>query len=705
MNRRRFSITVAAGLIMFLNMRFWHLSWLGIMASVAYLIVVSDGMSRGLIHRFGFENNWRVKLLGALAGIFTLGSTCGVFLVLWQLESIQIFLAMILTGLAAEYLSGPKLQYQRELETGEPLVEIINGKYYVVAFILLIIFGFITLARSAGGISALTPWEIISGRYIYIFYLAVLVLGGLIFSKLKTTALAGMLILISIMMFSYLPLSHKLFWGADGWRHLASIEQVVSGGRVVVTNFADSPNWVERINPGIFSYSQFWSLIAAGAKIFDADLIRLMAWFQPILAGIFFPILFYELALTLGFGRRQSLVFCWLGLLPFAIQAAGGFSLPVNLGFLFFLLFINLLLRRLKNPDARQLPILIGALALSLFGYALFVVLFGVLWLAVEIILRFKNKIENKKTFFIVISAAGFALIIPLLELVAGYAKFNGWPEMLSGVKSFIGNFSGYYLASGPRPHTIDTGNVFFNQIPSYAFVPNGFTEWRWWIVVVMVLMIIGAIFGAIKLLRDADWAKKLIALFGLGIFIGYIISRYFLAGENLLSRRLDAVVAVIILIFLFTAIEKFFTKNLFVSILIIFFGSIAITASYSLGPYSRAVSVDEYEAAKFVWSQTSGESKYCVVGDTYPLLALEAISQKKIIGGGFPIDQNFGQSELVKIYEEIIYSSHIIDLSQYRSKVLELTGADDCYLIIYGAGEIVNKPAVTIGDVVVYNY
>jgi hypothetical protein len=686
---------------MLANMQFWHLSWLGILAFAAYLIVVSDGMSRGFIHRFNFENNWRSKLLGTLAGIFALGSMCGVFLVFWRLGPIQIFLAMILVGLAAEYLSGQKLYYASSSETGGALVEIISGKYYVIAFLALIIFGFITLGQSSSGLSALSPWQIISSRYVYIFYLAALIIGGLIFSKLKTSALVGLFILLSVMMFACLPLSHELFWGADGWRHLASVEQIVSDGAVAVTNYADAPNWVERINPGIFSYSQFWSLLTVGAKVFNADLIQLIAWFQPILAGIFFPILFYELALAIGFGRRQSLVFCWLGLLPFAIQAAGGFSLPVNLGFLSFLLFAKVLLHRLKNPDPRQIPILIGIGALTLFGYALFAILFFVLWGAVEIILRFKHKFENKKTLFMISVGACFALIIPVLEFIAGYAKFNGWNSLWLGAKSFIGNFSGYYLASGPRPHVINTGNVFFNQIPSYAFMPNGFTEWRWWIIVLMVLIFVGAIFGAVKLLRDTNPAKNLVALFGIGIFTGQTISRYFLTGDNILSRRLDAVVAVFILIFLFTAIEKFFTKNLFVSVLIVFVGSIAIAASYSLGPYSRAVSANEYDAAEFVWSETANNSQHCVMGETYQLLALEAVSKKQIIGGGFPIDKNFGQAELTALFTNFKNG----DSDVLRAQAKFITNAPECFLITAKNDKIFSEDVAEFGNLSVYKF
>jgi hypothetical protein len=181
----------------------------------------------------------------------------------------------------------------------------------------------------------------------------------------------------------------------------------------------------------------------------------------------------------------------------------------------------------------------------------------------------------------------------------------------------------------------------------------------------------------------------------------GYIICRYILPGDNLLSRRLDAVVALFILIFLFTAIEKFFTKNLFVSILIIFFGSIAITASYSLGPYSRVVSADEFKAAQFVWSQSSGDTKHCVVGETYQLLALEAASQKQIIGGGFPIDENFGQSQLTALY----YSFNNGETGMLRNTAKQLTGASECFFIGSINDKIYSEQIAQFGNLVVYTF
>jgi hypothetical protein len=328
-------------------------------------------------------------------------------------------------------------------------------------------------------------------------------------------------------------------------------------------------------------------------------------------------------------------------------------------------------------------------------------------WLSFELIKRLSepHRMLNTKIVFVALTAV-VAFAIPVLEVAVGYSHIDPGKNYLAQTIQAVGNFSGYYLASGPRPHVIDTGNVFFNQVPSYAFVLNALTVWRWWIVGFMILILVGFIAGAVKMVKSSKPCDRWLGIVGIGVWLSYIVGRYFLSGDQILSRRLDAVIAFVGILFVFKAIEKVFDRNQFVSILIIVIGAAAITASYSLGPVSRAVSVAEYGAAERVWAEINNDDHYCVVADTYELLALEAVSKKKVIGGGFPIDKNFGQSEMIKIYEEIIFSDiYGLDLTNYRSRALSLTGADKCYLIIYGTGVVTNTPAATVGAISIFKF
>jgi len=123
------------------------------------------------------------------------------------------------------------------------------------------------------------------------------------------------------------------------------------------------------------------------------------------------------------------------------------------------------------------------------------------------------------------------------------------------------------------------------------------------------------------------------------------------------------------------------------ISIVII---SLATVASYSLGPDIRAMSADEYRAMKYVWQNISpsfqegasggvAEAPACAIVDTYPLLALEYLSQKQVTGGGFPIGQDFSQPDRVALYDEMKNNP---DPSVW-SKAETLTNSQDCYFVV----------------------
>lgn len=643
---------------------------------------VSDGFEKALIKFFYFSPNARTKLYGAFAAFILLGWLCGALIVFYKLTAELLSLAMVLVGVVSQLLDNwaTKAKNTEIAEAAqEEVVVIPQSKIYFWAYLVFFVFGLFLLWQYRTGFMIETPWQVIPINYVYLFFLAALTLGGLFFSNFKTKTLLFLLVLQTFMMAAYLPMSHRLFYGADGWRHIASIERVVAEEPLSVQNFADDAGWIDKLNPGLFSYSQFWGTLSVLSRSLDVGLVPLIAWFQPILFSLLVPLLLYEIGSSLGWGKRKSLLLSWFGLWPFALQAAGSFSLPVNYGFVIFLFFLLLIIRRGECKRREQVFLLSALGIFSLFGYALYFILFWFVWLLFESINWIKN-IKSVLTGRIIYAMIIFAAIIfiPFIELSAGYAKFSANNIFSSSVQA-VGNFTGYYLASGPRSHIIDTGNVFFNQTPLNAFVPNGLTVWRWWIPVLMLLVFSGIIFGLVKLLKSGLVREKWLAILGIGVYTGYFISRYVLIGDHILSRRLDATLALIGIFFLFKAVEKVFEKSQFASLLIIIIGAAAIASSYSLGPVSRAMGVAEYETAGKIWQEMKQDKKYCVIGDTYQLLALEAVSAKKVIGGGFPIDKNFGQPELVALYEDFKQSPN----EKLWKRAAELTGTNKCYLII----------------------
>ena len=691
--RALFLLLAVAGL--YANLTIRHFWFLGLAGLFLFFWATNRGWRLALTKFFHFGDNRRTALLAIFLNLNLVGWLLGAVLFFWRLTNeaaLGVFLLAGLISLLVEY-------WARKARTDEPeeavaaeewptLEKRWSAYFFSIAFLVFYAAGFWLLFRQSSEAALLSPWQAIDRGYIYFFFFTILTLGGLLLARARVGWLLVLLVLESFLLHAYLPASHQLIYGADGWRHMASQAMVADGQIYAPQVYSTAPSLIERFNPGRLSYAQFLGLTVLAGRLLVVDWLSLNAWLQPLLWSIVFTLLLFEIGLALGWGKRRALILVWLGLWPFALAAAGSFTLPVNFGFLFWLLAILLILKHLRRPRSEQNWFLAGLGLLSVFGYLLYFVLFWLGWAASEGVKR----LERGRGFWRVAGLAGLVLVvaavIPLLELVAGYSR---WPlafDLWSSLKQFFGNLAGWYLAIGPPSHLILTGNIFFYQAPSYAFVSNLFIGWRWWIFVLLILEYIGMIFGWLKLCRGRAGSpefqtndrvgEKWWAILAAGLLFGYFISRYCLAGENILGRRLEAALALLLLIPLFAFLSGWL-KNRRLAVLLVIIFSLQTAAAYSLGPFSRTVSLDEYKAASWLAEQTSGQKNICVIAETYPLLTLEALSAKRVIGGGFPIDSLFGQPELTALYEKFSVNPNYVGWTEAK----RLTGAKKCFLVL----------------------
>ncbi|PIT88184.1 MAG: hypothetical protein COU29_04195 [Candidatus Magasanikbacteria bacterium CG10_big_fil_rev_8_21_14_0_10_36_32] len=676
--------------LLYFNIQFWHFQPVGWLIFLVFLLATSGGWQAVMVKIFNFSDNKITKILSLFLNLIIIGWFSGATIVFYRLTSEVILFIFLLSGalsIFVEYIIRKKFNYEKNSNTidsldvhDETIVQIPQNYLYLIAYLIFFVVGIIILCSSRSGGSVNTPWEVIAHNFIYIFFLATLTVGGLIFSHYRLPILIFLLILNSFLLHSYLPLTHPMFYGADNWRHLAAEKQILAEQKFSPQVFVvGEPTLAQTVNPGRFAYSQFWGTTVILSRVMQVDLISVNVWLMPILWPIIFTLLLFKLGMSLGWSAKRSLFLVWLSSWPFALQAAGAFTLPVNYGFLVWLLLLLMIIKRFQKNKTGQVVFLAAVGIFSIFGYLLFFVLFWFGWLAAEILRSGQNIISTSvkrigMTALILLSVA----VLPVLELVAKFSFFNPNINWLASLRQVVGNFSAYYLASGPRPHLINTGNVFFNQTPSYVFVQNGFTEWRWWLFGVMALAIIGIVIGFWRRWNDNSLVSKWLIIMSSGTLGGYVISRYFLSGENILTRRLDVVLALFLLILLFSAIVKILDGNRR-TIFLIVLAAAAISASYTLGPVAKTVSQDEYQAMEYIWQQEQATKNYCVVADTYPLLALEAISGKQIIGGGFPIDEYFSQPKLNNIYGYYLENLS----SQARMESRKINSAENCYVLL----------------------
>src|SRR3989339_433347 len=736
MNFRVFSkkllgLFIISGLIFFLlfyNAPTWQKSAIFLF----YWLITAKWWRRILVVRFDFSPRaLRVRLLAALGALMSAGWIIGLSLCFYHFTPLSVALALFGAGLL------PLIFWRENQEESEMLAwfddnlkilqEMPRNKAGVFLYVVLwLITAHQLFTIGTDGLqgvtqpSPVTPWQILPSAYIYWFGAATLVLGFLCFAKLPAKVVLVLLCAHAFLLTSYLPATHEYFYNADSWRHLGQELNLVAGNSFSTVAPIGESNFWQKLDIGRLGYAQFWSLGIIGKTFFNFDLMSFNRWFGPILWALFFPILAFEWGRALGWKKSESLFLVWLGFLPFGLQIAGATTLPVNIDFLFWLF---LLLMIVKRPVGEKLGILFLAIAgvLLIFGYTLYFILFWLAWMVYFVIAR--SAATRQSIFIFPLVFILVALSIPIIELITNYSQFNPNINWLGQAQQTVGNFSAYYFASGPRPHDIASGNILFNQAPSYAFVVNILMQWRWWLVGFAILFWFVTLFGAFLSLRGgatgADEAiyrprQKLLALLFLGLMSGNIISRYFLTGDNLLARRLDVVLAWLAIIMVAGAINFVIARIRRLSasggeqsialLFIIFIISLAITASYSLGPDAKTVSRDEYQAMDYVYSVIASEEKQsrrpCVLADTYPLLALEAISAKTIIGGGFPMGQNFAQPERVQLFNKFKMRSAEAILAD--SKIL--TGASRCFGVVKEGEVRYNNKAIVkkFGDILV---
>lgn len=587
-------------------------------------------------------------------------------------------------------------RFRRPKEEKHAVIESPPWTLFVPVSMALMIGAAVLLFRSESSAPLTTPWGTIHPWFVPIFFLITLFLALFVTTSNKTKVVLFLLVLYSFLQHGYLSLSHELPWGGDVWRHIAVEEELLHGQPELPVLFG--PDATVEFIPQKYSYAQLWGVTVFVAKITGTDLLMVNKWLVPILWSIATPLLLFRLGTLLFQSRRYGLFLAALSALPFPFHALGALTLPVSMGYITFFYALTLWTEYVVYSDTVKRNMSVFLAVLMVFSYPLH---FLLIWMVIigTIIARW---IENAKRPWLthsltIVVSVGSVLVIPVIEVVGHISQIPQKIDALVSLKSFVGQFSGWYFASVIRPHDILSGNIFFNHAPLYAFVPNFFLVWRWWIIPVMVLLWGIAVIGFIRAPKTVIWSMfryLLVTVFG-----GYVIGWYILVGDRLFTRRLDAMLAFLVLIFFlqgvlylgsrYTLTARHYT--FIPAVLLSFF----VTATYTSGPDIRVVSRDEYDAARYVWNSIGEEiSHLCVLADTWTLLPLEALSVGRIVGGGFPIDYQFGQPEREVLLREMIANPRPSVLTVAKEK----TGAAACTIILPREGEKTDQMTTLVG-------
>jgi len=680
------AVGVTVCFLLWANILAWQSSLVGWILLLIYVAVLAEKWRWIFAKIFGLEKKLvELKIISWLMVVALVGLLSGAVIVLSILSNdaiaLVLLLVWIITLLLQSYLR-PVVHVVILDESEKEKLVLFDRPFWILPlgfFVLLFTFISLFFLVQRGADIAWTPWQFIDSQYLWWFFSSCFLIGLSVFARFRTRSVLWMIILLSVLLHLYLPISHELIWGGDIWRLMAVENRIVDGQAIAPHMF---------FVPQKYAYGALWGLSVIGSKVLDVSLLDMSRWLIPVLFSITIPVLLFRIGFLLFQSRRRGLLLAWLSLLPFPAQVWGSMTLPVSFGYIFFFLAFWLWLEYWRQRGRRQRFLVISFSILLLFGYPLhFILIWSIVIL--RAIWGRLSKIVNTALQLILQAVLIFIslFIIPAVELVSRYSYLSWQLDWWKNIKQFVGQFSGWFYASMIRPHDIVNGNLFFNHTPERAFADNFFLHWRWWLIFAMFAFWAISIFGLwISRRRDKNlWPAVWIA--SAITFGGYIISWYFLDGDHLFARRLDMLLPILTLMMFISGLEGIFIKwrqrenHLRWAVLaVVLFLSFFITAVYASGPDVRVIDVqNEYNVAEYIWRLRGevGGSK-CVLADTWVLLPLETLSSGAMIGGGFPMDYNFGQTERVALFKKFSTNPEPQDLLAMK----KLTGANQCWFV-----------------------
>ena len=573
-----------------------------------------------------------------------------------------------------------------------------------------------------------SPWQVASSYSIYIVFLLFYISGLLIYSQWSYKYVLIALIAVSFASHIYLAKSHVYPWGGDVWRMIGVEQRLVDEEPVLPVLFGGEMKSREIFGvaipeafliPNKYAYGHMWASVVVIAKNIGFGVESINKWLMPIFWSIFSIIFFYQIGISLFKSRRFALLLAWSSLLLFTFQVLGAITLPNSFGFLYFLFVLSLLIKDAQKNVLTVDWLILGLLVSSLFGYSLYAMLLWVLWVATYaytyLEIKFAGKNSKVKAMYLGVSLAFGAYVFPLIDIALQTTYISTPIHIVEKLKQFIGGSSGLFISKYINHTDTPYWNILFNHVPDYAFVGNIFTNVRWHIFVITIVIGCSVLFGIYKFLKDKNIhnnIKYIVGMLFVITIVGYIFGWHILEGDRTFVRRLDPLVGLVFIIFGLQGVirigatfrKKISTYSMRVKrsgyLIIILIFSWYGTTVYALGPDIRSTSQDEYIAGDFVSNLLDINAHECVVASTEVLLVIESKTQAYMVGGNFDIDYQFGQSERVSLYNSLYNDD--TDITTIAHQIFKNNRFDTCYIVLDGkklSDNKINELLKTFGE------
>jgi len=683
----------------YLNFQFNQNIFLYILCFILYSLFNSYWLGL-ILKKNGFEKEFQF-ILGFFCLLFLIAFLTSIPIVLYKITPIYFLIILLLltivVSLKSKGLGENKLKDAKTLES-----EIISSKssftiprFFYFTGVLIFLFLLFLLFRSRTGEYIRSPWTVIHPLYIYGWLAMSFIIGYLIFSKCKLKIFLLIIIFCSLLLHAYLLIPYEAGFGGDKWRHIGAerslmegnvYEPVLFGKNISYKSFGPLKVPEVLVAGNKTSYANMWGLTIALSWFTGLDVFWIDLLLGALLFSIFLPFLILKFASLFSKKKEFLYLIIFLPFLFYTFQAYGSITVPMSFAFLPFLFSLIFLGEYLKGliSGRRFLILLCFLIPFLYFNYILYLVVFIIMLFLAWILKKCKLK---KWILVLIVFMLCASILIPSLDTYNKYSYFKkplfSYSNLSMAFKDFPVNFIFSSAAVFPRIYQFEQDNWLYAQTNQELSRSIFLEVIPWWLFLTPILLLV-VILGFIQYRKLENKKIAFWLIFSLIVFlISQMIASSFMNGNHIFSKRLVLLVSFLIsfpLAWGLTCLASIRRKVVFGTI-ILFLGLVSVT-TYASGPKFQVVTNDELSTAKYIWKEYKENDRSdlfpCVLANTWPLLALEGISGRQIVAGGFPYYTEYRQPERVQLFANMNHSPSV----RYLNKAMEITNAKECYFI-----------------------
>lgn len=607
-------------------------------------------------------------LIGLALVFFVWGLTMNFFASWLLFNKLTIALSFVIASLLA-YLFSAYFSGQPEIIKAQaPAVESEKNKikprfplWLVAAFLLLLLAGWQLISISITGNYLSSPWQALNHWYILVILILAVLAFAAAFSDRKKQLILLLIILFSLIIHSYL-LVYSQGFGGDRWRHLGDEYRLIAGKQLTLEQKWQTPWPVLGVSlpramaeSTQLSYGFAWNVSASFSLLTGLDAFYLDKYLMIFLWSVFLTLIFYAGARQISTADTFAYLAALLPNLLYVLQYYGSFTSPQGYGAIYFGLLVLFWLAYIKRPDKRLLVFILILSGLAYFGYSL-VFLLAILMALLMPLLRWPAKWKYP----------GLAVLCLSIFILEAASQYSRWQFQLFNIdfwRRLVFNNLLYFGSGKPLVFSFPGSQIVFlllslSLLALFVFsVVRGFKQKNRGIIFIFYLVLI--------------------------MSAGYVLCWGLLGGLHVISRRLDVFLAVgivwIIAYGLSYNISRISNKGRLLAAAVLL--GLITTAIYLCGPVlNAAVTADEVSAIRQIRSEMGDAyMDYCVLANTWPLLALETYTDREVAAGNFFMDYDHQQPDRVRLYDLVRNNPSAEVLADAK----RISGKAKCFIMI----------------------